>query len=536
MTHHESEPDYLDLIAALHENREISEDRQAALLNRLKNDAELRQTVAAELQMAGLTRVVQAGESRWLELEELLCDETVSDSWENGVMNRLDEASRPSPLKWWLPLSIAAALAIAALIAIWNRPLPPDESVARIIRIDGGEVQTESGSRLQASDRLLPGDTLAMSSGMVEVAFIDTGVHMLATAPLSITTHSRNRIYVDDGEVKLHVPPQGVGFIVETEQQKITDLGTSFVLKAREQGSQILVLDGEIAVDDRQGGQEQLMHEGQLAEIEPSGAMRLRQHGPSGVPELSVPSMTMQAGSLAGRLFAFDNYPGEYHPLTDRIGARFLPLIRSGFTDDTVLSGLREFASLRFTGIAGTYDSFPQSLGIDSYDPRGGWVAWYSGAVSPPSPGKYRFWGYADNHLLVAIDGQPVFEGSRYSSSLREKLSIPRRNHPSLPCLNSTAGFASGEWFEVSRDAAQIDILFGEQSANMTAGLLLIERHGESYDEAYWGQPKWPLFLCEMPSSESLQELNNLREHMEEKLMGSFTIDKEALWEGGAKN
>jgi hypothetical protein len=97
-------------------------------------------------------------------------------------------------------------------------------------------------------------------------------------------------------------------------------------------------------------------------------------------------------------------------------------------------------------------------------------LAWYHGNVIPPRPGRYRFWGYADNHLLVAIDGMCVFEGSRDHSPLK-KLGIPRADNPSLPCLIAKAGFARGEWTELSGDPVQLDVLFGEVGWNTTVNV-----------------------------------------------------------------
>jgi hypothetical protein len=57
-----------------------------------------------------------------------------------------------------------------------------------------------------------------------------------------------------------------------------------------------------------------------------------------------------------------------------------------------------------------------------------------------------------------------------------------------------------------------------------------LERADETYEETLWGQPKWPLFLTEPPTEPEVIELENLRRHMEEKLMGSFSIDAATIW------
>ena len=40
------------------------------------------------------------------------------------------------------------------------------------------------------------------------------------------------------------------------------------------------------------------------------------------------------------------------------------------------------------------------------------WVVWYKARLSPPTSGVYRFAGFADDELLVRVDGQNVLDGS----------------------------------------------------------------------------------------------------------------------------
>jgi hypothetical protein len=231
--------------------------------------------------------------------------------------------------------------------------------------------------------------------------------------------------------------------------------------------------------------------------------------------------------------FERDELPEEAAQ-ADLMGQRLAPLIRSGFQNRSCLEGLKPGRPLLFSGIAGTYNHFAERNGLDPYAvSQAGWLAWYHGKVTPPRPGRYRFWGYADNNLLVAVDGKPVFDGSRYDSALREVVEVTRQDHPAWPCLNARAGFASGPWIEVGEGPVQLDILFGEKSGNLTFGLLLVEREGGSYEETFWGQPKWPLFLTEEPGDAHREELDRVRAYMEEKLMGSFSLSRSAFWTVG---
>ncbi len=526
--------DFLDLLAAWHENKSLTPARKKALLGRLEKDEALRMELAREIEMAGLTRAAQAGEPRWLELEERLgATKNLPIDFESEIMERLRKPeSEPRStqilgLSGWAWIGLAAALAFAFINPFVQKQ--PDPGVAKLIRLEGNHAVSPEKRILHKDEKF------DMKEGLVEMAFHETGVHLIGTGPLSMTLLGNNRIFLDQGEIKLVVPPQGIGFVVDTLERKFVDLGTSFVVRAGPSGSKVLVLDGEIAVGNRNDRASRLMSKGSTADFDRNGSVSLRAARPSGVPELSLPPMSPGKASLRGRIFGIKE--GVFPPPGNReavkrqaIAGQFLPLIRSGFQNQARFGNFVQGRPLRFTGIAGTYDRFPLRTSLAPYSVERGWMAWYSGEAKPLASGRYRFWGYADNNLLVAIDRKPVFEGSRYDSHFRNELTIPRNNHPLLPCLNAKAGFASGRWFEVGERPVRIDLLFGETSMTMTSGLLLVEREGANYEQTYWGQPKWPLFLTEFPDENQLVELDDLRIRMEEKIMGSFSVSEESVW------
>jgi len=548
MSKYDNDPDFLDLLAAWHENKTLSPSRKKELLERLEQDEALRLELAREIEMAGLTRAAQAGEPRWLELEEKLgTGKEISPDFESEVMKKLQtktpESGRKSILGFpnlvWL--GIAAALVFAFLNLSNKEPVdkgvaklihkePLDEAVAKLIRLEGIAKPMEKERILQK------GEEFAIEQGLVEMAFRETGVHLIGTGPLNMTLLGNDRIFLNEGEIKLVVPPQGIGFVVDTLERKFVDLGTSFVVQATNEGSKVLVLEGEIAVGGRNDKPSQLMGKGSTADFDRNGSVNLRSRGPSGVPELSLPSMVTSERSLTGKIYGIKE--GSLPSTTDKekikkraIVRNFIPLVRSGFKNQDRFKNFVQGRPLRFTGIAGTYDNFPLRTSLSPYSVENGWLAWYSGKVKAPKTGRYRFWGYADNNLLVAIDRKPVFEGSRYDSHFQNELKVPRKNHPFLPCLNARAGFASGKWFEVGDEPVRIDLLFGETSMTMTSGLLLIEYQEDSYEKTYWGQPKWPLFLTEFPQEKQLAELDELRIHMEEKIKGSFSVSQDSVWQ-----
>jgi hypothetical protein len=497
----------------------ITPEELETLEDLLRNSAEARATL----------RSLATIDAKW---QQLAADEAVAIP-----SDRVAAAGRSGrAIPMWLTLSaIAASLLVGALG--WfrtpeERAVEIERGIARVIRIEG-EGKAGQDRVVARGAELFAGEELAMQQGLIELAFRETGVHVVATAPLRMKLDSDQRVSLHEGQVKLVVPPQGVGFVVDTAQREFVDLGTSFVVTANSEGSEVLVLDGQIAVGQHAGESEDLMHEGEFARFDRHG--RTKKRSPSRLslvlPELSLAVSEPGNGSLRGMILGH-NDPPEIPKVElddDVIGQELLPLIRSEFQDRACLEVLKQGEPLSFRGIAGAFHEFPARTGLAPYSREGGWMAWYHGQVVPPRPGRYRFWGYADNHLLVAIDGKPVFEGSRDNSSFKN-LGIPRADNPSLPCLIAKAGFACGSWVELSGDPIELDILFGEVGGNITSGLLLVEREGDTYEETFWGQPKWPLFLTEAPGEDEVAEFERLVSHLEEKMMGSFSIAENAVW------
>ncbi len=500
----------------------ITPEELEPLENLLRTNAQARATL----------RSLATIDAKW---QQLVVDEAVA--WRK--LPACDEATTTSA-SWkltalWMTLTALTASLIFGALGWFRAPeeasTVTQRGIARVIRIEG-EGQAGQDRVVVDGAELFAGEDLAMQQGLIELVFRETGVHVIATAPLKMKLDSNQRVSLHEGQVKLVVPPQGVGFVVNTAQHKFIDLGTSFVVTVNSKGSEVLVLDGEIAVGQHTDKSENLMIEGEFARFDQNGKLKKRSNTriSLAVPELSQPVTKLATNSLRGMILGYEDTSAitKTNRNADVIGLALLPLIHSGFQDRTYLETLKQGEPVCFRGIAGAYHAFPDRAGLAPYSREFGWMAWYHGQVVPPRPGRYRFWGYADNHLLVAINGKPVFEGSRHDSF--KTLDIPRTNNPSLPCLIARAGFASGPWVELSGDPVELDILFGEVGGNTTSGLLLVEREGDTYEETFWGQPKWPLFLTETPGAAETVEFERLVNHLEQKTMGSFSIAEDAIW------
>jgi hypothetical protein len=488
----------------------------------------LRESAEARATLRSLATI----DAKW---QQLAADEAFSRTVAlTPAASAVGSAGSRRAIPMWLTLSAIAASLILAAFGWFripeDRAVASERGIARVIRIEGSGTAGKDRTVVDRAE-LFSGEELVMQRGLIELAFRETGVHVVATGPLRMKLDSNQRVSLHEGQVKLVVPPQGVGFVVDTAQRKFVDLGTSFVVTASSSGSDVLVLDGLISVDEHDGASKDLLHEGEFARFDRNGKTKKRSASSRSLalPELSLPGTNPVDGSLSGVVLGYGSSIAKDLLAKDVIGRELLPLIQSDFRDRTCVEAFKQSEPLSFRGIAGAFHEFPDRTGLAPYSRECGWMAWYHGQVIPPAAGRYRFWGYADNHLLVAINGKPVFEGSRRESAFKE-LGIPRTDNPALPCLIAPAGFACSEWIELGSDPIQLDILFGEVGGNITSGLLLVEREGDTYEETFWGQPKWPLFLTEAPSADEMAEFKRLVTHLEHKTMGSFSVSEEAVW------
>jgi len=150
--------DFLDLLAAWHENKSLSPARKKALIARLENDQDLRTELAREIEMAGLTRVAQAGEPRWLELEEKLgvSQEESSSDFESAIMDVLPASSYSKQSSKIISFPRLAWLGLATGLAFFFFQIQekdsPETGVAQVIRIESEEESTDQDRILKKGE------------------------------------------------------------------------------------------------------------------------------------------------------------------------------------------------------------------------------------------------------------------------------------------------------------------------------------------------------------------------------------------------
>jgi hypothetical protein len=131
----------------------------------------------------------------------------------------------------------------------------------------------------------------------------------------------------------------------------------------------------------------------------------------------------------------------------------------------------------------------PKAFDVEKVIEPAAWVIFYKGQVSPPEDGVYRFIGYSDDLLAVAVNGKTVCVGARFdvkSWKAREKA-------PAIPAANGK--LTSGDWIPLKKDEpVDLDVLVGERPGGQFCAFLLYEKQGANYPKDASGRTRYPIF------------------------------------------
>lgn len=109
------------------------------------------------------------------------------------------------------------------------------------------------GEESRGAAALEPGSRLEVLNGTVELNF-DSGVRGIVRGPADLTLHRDDLLYLSRGTAWFEVPPKAVGFMVNTPDLNLTDLGTEFGIISRPEFlDEVHVFDGKVQVTNRHG-------------------------------------------------------------------------------------------------------------------------------------------------------------------------------------------------------------------------------------------------------------------------------------------
>ena len=127
----------------------------------------------------------------------------------------------------------------------------------------------------------------------------------------------------------------------------------------------------------------------------------------------------------------------------------------------------------------------PRAFGVQKRAPRAVWVIHYKGQVVPPEDGTYRFVGFGDDVLIVAVNEKVVLISNWAYLNFKIHAGTPAGD-----CLKA------GLWFDgQASKPIDLDVLCCDNGdpGGVCAAFVLIEKKGETYAMNN-GHPILPIF------------------------------------------
>lgn len=485
---------------------QLNADDRRLLNERLRHDPAARRDFAAMLNLDSALAVAAAG--------------TREERRARAVRNKR---------LTWIGTTIATALVLISALGWW---MTQDDRApfATVITSQGTEWSgpTEVRGKMQH-----------VQSGAVGFQTA-TGNRVIVEGPATFRFTSAQELRLDHGRVLAMVSPEGKGFTVVTPAGKIVDYGTEFGVDVDADGSaEVQVYLGAVVVTPKRQGSHRNLTKGEALTMpgdgsppgavtggrrqfftQPETVQQLRNTMDQQVPVSATPDTPSprtahgdfcnlgNGAGLPGVVYDFKQDPqkqdipfdaGRYFKKVKALGAAGFPAGEvQGYFRVPPLQ--RRFAYLAMP--VEEADLAPWTLGAEQSMQPTGWVAHYSGVVTPPTSGEWRFVGYFDDALAVYINGQPVLDGSR------DEMINAGEPHPdgelrqpfgTQAALNGKAH--AGKWVALN-GPTRIDIVVGERVGTQMGGLLMVENRRTAYNVRSDGSPILPPFVTRRLSTE----------------------------------
>jgi ferric-dicitrate binding protein FerR (iron transport regulator) len=161
--------------------------------------------------------------------------------------------------RWpWVALVASAIAACLAVVVVSDREPPPQPVAAVPPRVFATLVAAQDtkwkGSTLPTAEgSALGSGVLALAEGIASVTFA-SGATLTLEAPTTIEIVDRLHARLIEGSVTAEVPSSAHGFVVETADLRVVDLGTRFGVTASSTGmTHVLVFEGEVKLVHPEG-------------------------------------------------------------------------------------------------------------------------------------------------------------------------------------------------------------------------------------------------------------------------------------------
>ncbi len=225
----------------------ISPEQLQALEAALREDPDLRRDFIEYMNIdSALGDMAALSEAELAEFETTKPD-NLSGATGSGVSGAIARAN-DRPTQTFRDVAFVGALAATLLIAafLWfanpseNEQLPVAMLVADVNAVLLCDGQPCQGTELRAGKYRL-------DQGLLHLQFIG-GVMVYVEAPARFDAVSDKRVTLHSGRLSANVPPEGIGFTVETLAAEVIDFGTEFSVEVESSASEVHVFEGMVRV------------------------------------------------------------------------------------------------------------------------------------------------------------------------------------------------------------------------------------------------------------------------------------------------
>lgn len=495
---------------------QLNADDRRLLNERLRHDPHARRDFAAMLNLDSALAVAAAGSRE----------------------ERRARAIRNRRLTW-IGTAIATALILISALGWW---MTQDDRAPYATVITSQGTEWSGPTEVRGKTQHIPSGAVGFQTA--------TGNRVIVEGPATFRFTSAQELRLNYGRVLAMVPPEGKGFTVVTPAGKIVDYGTEFGVDVDADGSaEVQVYLGAVVISPKRQGSPRNLTKGEAITMpgdgsppgavtsgrrqffsQPETVQQLRNTMDQQAPVTASPDQSSprtahgdfcnpgNGAGLPGVVYDFKQNPqkqeipfdaGRYFQTVKALGAAGFPAGEvQGYFRVPPLQ--RRFAYLAMP--VEEADLAPWTLGAEQSMQPTGWIAHYSGVVTPPTSGEWRFVGYFDDALAVYINGQPVLDGSRdemINAGVPQPDATLRQAFGTGAVLNGKA--YAGKWVALN-GPTRIDIVVGERVGSQMGGLLMVENRRTAYNVRSDGSPILPPFVTRRLSTEDRAHLKAFSE------------------------
>ena len=237
-----SDSNDLRLLFADYVNGEISTEQLQALEAALRTDADLRRAFIEYMNIdSAMGALAALPETEAAEMDDrpipLITDDPISS-------NPTTDCWRVAPRVLATVGVIAASLLIIERLWFAN-PAPDGHALVATVVADVDAALSCDDEPW--SDFGLRAGEYRLDQGLLHMQF-GGGVMVYVEAPASFGVVSENRVVLRRGRLSANVPPEGIGFTVETPEAEVIDFGTEFSVDVESGASEVHVFEGLVRV------------------------------------------------------------------------------------------------------------------------------------------------------------------------------------------------------------------------------------------------------------------------------------------------